>query len=287
MILVTHVDLDGAGCSIVGKIFFPNITVYHHDYDTVDEKVLTLLQETTEKILIADVSISAETATIVNEKYPNRIEIFDHHRTAQEYLQCYSWTTYDLTQCGTRILFQELKKRMPNIKIPAQLDMLTRRINDYDLWIHEFSDTKSYNDMMYMLGMDSFISVMIERLQKNQQLIQATDQFYLQGLWSTKQKYYKKVLHNAIVDGNRLIVIASRYTSELSQYIRDISPQPEAWKNVQYIDVVNIESNSHSLRSYDLNFDVSEVAKAHGGGGHPRAAGYSITNTNRDWLLSL
>jgi oligoribonuclease NrnB/cAMP/cGMP phosphodiesterase (DHH superfamily) len=23
MILVTHVDLDGAGCAIVGKIFFP------------------------------------------------------------------------------------------------------------------------------------------------------------------------------------------------------------------------------------------------------------------------
>ncbi|HRU51784.1 MAG TPA: hypothetical protein P5543_06300 [Planctomycetota bacterium] len=287
MILVSHIDLDGVGCAIVAKIFYPGIKIYHQDYDFIDEKVCSLLKNTSKKIIITDLSVSKEVAEFIQEKYSQRVHIYDHHKTAQEYLDQYSWTTYDITVSATKLFLQECKKNMPETKIPAKLDKFVERVNDYDLWIHQYKDTIKYNDMFNLLGMELFTDAMYNRLINNQALIQQSDMFYLRGLWQTKQKYYKKALKTSIVDGDRLIVQATRYISELSQYIRDIQPVPEEWKNIKYIDIINVENNGHSLRSYDLDFDVSEIAKANNGGGHPRAAGYPFQVSTEEWIKKL
>ena len=70
MILVSHIDLDGAGCAIVAKIFYPGIKIYHQDYDFIDEKVCSLLKILV-KIIITDLSVSKEVAEFIQENIAN------------------------------------------------------------------------------------------------------------------------------------------------------------------------------------------------------------------------
>lgn len=289
MIIVTHIDLDGAGCALVAKHFYNEqiAQIIHCDYDIVDTVVTNILTQTTESILIADVSMNAKTAAMIQEEYPNRIELFDHHKSVISYLQQYSWAHIDITQCATKLLFQILLNRHSGVTIPPHLRKLVFHVNDYDLWIHESPQSAIFNNMLSLLGVDLFVKTMYSRLYENQPLIRENDQLYLDGLAIKNENYFKQRVQQAIVIDNRLVVLVTHHTSELAQYIRDISPAPESWKNVAYIDMINLENRSHSLRSYDPNFDVSQVAIQHGGGGHKHAAGYSFSpSTDINQLLT-
>lgn len=278
MIVVTHIDLDGAGCALVAQYFYQKQitqTIYC-DYDTVDTVLCNLLKTSQEKILMADISMKADTALMIAQNYPDRVELFDHHKTTLTYLTQYNWAHIDITLSATRLLFETLCSRHPKIKIHNNLRKIVFHANDYDLWIHESPQSALFNDLVNLLGVELFVKTMFPRLASGRHLIHESDQLYLNALQLKKEIFFKQRVQQAVVQGNRLIVIAARHASELSQYIRDISPAPEAWKNVDYIDIINLENYSHSLRSYNPDFDVSQVAVQHGGGGHKKAAGYQI-----------
>lgn len=278
MILVTHNDLDGVGCEIVARCFYPEITpdkVYHCDYGIVNDTVKHVLTQTANKLIISDVSISAETAKLIHEKYAKRVLLYDHHQTSQEYLKDYDWCVIDLEKSATKILFDDSCCRKPGTKVPINLPSFVYHVNDYDLWLHTLPYAVQLNDLFSLLGKKKFVDTMLSRLQKKEALINKHDQLYLDALAVKKEWYFKSKVESAIVDGERLMVIANRYTSDLAGYIRNIKSPPPEWKNVKYIDMINAEKGSHSLRSYDNDFDVSKVAEAYGGGGHKNAAGYA------------
>lgn len=124
---------------------------------------------------------------------------------------------------------------------------------------------------------------MLDRSENGTPLIEKSDMLFLKGLADNKRKYFEERVAKAVVLGNRLVITASRHQSELAQYVRDVGEQHPEWSGVKYVDMLNFESCSHGLRSYDLDFDVSEVAVKHGGGGHPRASGYSM-NVEKYWM---
>lgn len=106
MILVTHVDLDGAGCALVARSFFKELgpeNIYHCNYDIVDELVIKLLETTEEKIIITDVSVNEESGKIIEEKYKGRVELFDHHKTSKILLDIYEWTLIDQSKSATKV----------------------------------------------------------------------------------------------------------------------------------------------------------------------------------------
>ncbi len=286
MILITHIDLDGAGCEVVARFFYPELTaVYHLDYDTVDKELRKITNDPRENLIFADIAMTTETASWLDSAYAGRVELFDHHKTAMESLGNYPWAHFDLSVSGTKLLFNTLRARMPEKQIPEALSKFVFYVNDYDLWIHESSVSRQLNDMLSLLGMPIFTRMMMDRISQNQLLVDSTDRLYLDGVTFYKKKYFQDRVRTAIVDGNRLVTVASRYISELSQYIRDIKPVPEEWKNIDYIDVINLDNQTHSLRSYKDDFDVSIVAKEKGGGGHPKASGYPIVFPEKDWFL--
>ena len=290
MILVTHIDLDGAGCEIVARFFYPELapkSIYHVDYDTVDKEVRRLPNLSQETLIFADLGMPKETAAWLDAFCAGRVELFDHHKTAMEELQEYPWAHFDLSSSGTKFLFDTLCQRMPERKIPDMLRDLVFYVNDYDLWIHQSSVSRQINDMMNLLGMPIFVKIMMERISDSQPLIDKTDRLYLEGAVHYKRKYFQDRTRDAVVDGNRLVLVASRYISEISQYIRDVHPVPEEWKDVEYIDVINLDNHTHSLRNYKDGFDVSTIAQGRGGGGHPQASGYPIVYSDKTWFLKL
>lgn len=288
MILVTHIDLDGAGCEIVARFFYPELAlknIYHLDYDTVDKEVRKLPNLSEETLIFADLGMPKETADFLNTHCAGRVELFDHHKTAMEELREYPWAHFDLSSSGTKFLFDTLCQRMPEKEIPEALRDFVFYVNDYDLWLHQSPVSRQVNDMMNLLGMNLFVRLVMERIADGQPLIDKTDRLYLEGTVYYKKKYFQDRVRDAVADGNRLVLVASRYISELSQYVRDVSPVPEEWKNVEYIDVVNLDNHTHSLRSYKEGFDVSLIAKSKGGGGHPQASGYPIVYPDKAWFL--
>lgn len=276
MILVTHNDLDGVGCEIVFRYFEPTLQesqINHCHYGNVDLTVRELLEKTNDHLVITDISISEETAHYIADCHSHRVELFDHHKTAQSYLQKYSWAFVDLERSATKIIFDTLQARHANQPIAPDLERLVFHINDYDLWRHTSPDSRLFNDLLSLLGKELFARLMLQRIRENASLISEVDDFYLQGLDKTKQRYFAERTKKALVIGNRLVLIASRYNSDLSQYIRNIDPSPSEWEQVDYIDILNFESGTHTLRSYKPGFDVSTVAMQNGGGGHPSASG--------------
>ena len=285
MILVTHTDLDGVGCEIVARYFYSSLTEVHHCHcDAVDRVVCKLLSTTNEQILVTDLSINQETAVSLDKKYRDRIKIYDHHKTAKAHLDQYPWVFIDTTRSATKILFDTLHKQHPSVAVAEGLEKLVFHVDDYDLWHHSSPLSTHFNDILSMIGLNLFCKAMLERIRQNRPLISNEDQFYLQGLAESKEKYFAGKVKSAIVIDNRLVVMASRHTSDLGQYIRDISPAPADWEQVDYIDMLNFENQVHSLRSYKKDFDVSQVAKENGGGGHPSAAGYPMKISDNLWL---
>ena len=290
MILVTHTDLDGIGCEIVMCYFFPDLpstSIYRTNYGIVDDIITQLLAETEDTVWISDLSPSQETAHYISSQYPNRFELFDHHKTAHEYLQGYDWATFKLDRCGTRILFEALCQRMPEVVVSDKLRQLVFHVNDVDMWHHESEESQKFNDLLYLLDADLFVKLMLERIHTDDPLISDNDRLYLQGLENYKQRYFEKCAHRAVVKDQRLVLIVSRHMSELAEYIRNIEPIPEGWENIKYIDMINVEGGYHSLRAYQADFDVSIIAKANGGGGHKSAAGFPIRDQEQPWLFDL
>ncbi len=287
MILITHTDLDGAGCAVVARHFYQEqlTKIFHVEYDTVEELLLELLKNSSETIIMADISMNKETAAIIQANYSNRFEIFDHHQTSFSYLSKYPWANFDMSCCATKLFFNILKKRNPLIPIPENLEKFVFHVNDVDLWLHNDPSSMFYNDLVNLFGVEYFVQFILPRLYENEPLLRLNDTIYLNGIQAKKQHYFKQRTQQTILQGNRLIVIASRYISELCQYLRD-NPQSPEWKEkADYIDVINLENKNHSLRSYRDDFDVSKIAESFGGGGHKKAAGYQMNPNIIDSLF--
>lgn len=292
MILITHTDLDGIGCEIVVRNFVPSIQdrqIFQCNYGVVDSTVRKILDTTDEKLLVTDLSFERETAEYIERSHPGRVELFDHHKTTLETLGDYSWASLDTRYSATKILFEEFGRRYPGLAVPAALERFVYLVNDYDLWIHESPDSAKLNAMLYMLGKDLFAETLRSRIAQNGELITPLDCLYVQGLEHHKRKYFMERVKGSHVVGNRLLLVAGRYLSELSQYIRDHPSPPEQWKDVDYIDMLNFEYGTHALRSYNPDFDVSQVAQGKGGGGHPKAAGHPMNfeKLPQSWLSEI
>lgn len=287
MFLVTHTDLDGIGSEVVVRYFtsLPETNIHHCSYNNVDATVRKLLETTTASVIITDLSVTPETAAYIDQHHANRVEIYDHHKTAKAYLDAYCWACVDIERCGTQIIFDVMRKRHPLVPVLPGLTQFVFHVNDHDLWHHESPESSRFNDILFLLGRELFSRIMLDRIQQGQPLISEADRYYLQGLYKNKQKYFADRIRRAVAIDNRLILVASLYLSELCQHIRNISPPPPQWQNVEYIDILNFEAGAHTLRSYKPDFDVSVVAQAHGGGGHRDASGYPIqVVTDSDWL---
>lgn len=290
--LLTHTDLDGIGCGIVFRSFLPSTPakqIVLCNYGLVDAAVRKILETTDEKLLITDLALERGTAEYIERSHPGRVELLDHHKTSVEPLAGYPWARIDTDHAATWLLFEELGRRYPEAKVPGALGTFVRLVEDYDLWRHEFPDSARLNAMLYMLGQELFTAAILPRIAEDKELVTESDRLYVQGLEHHKCKYFMERLKGAQVVGNRLLVVASRYLSELSQYIRNNPSPPDEWKDVDYIDMLNFEYGTHALRSYNPDFDVSQVAQEKGGGGHPKASGHpmSFGKLPQSWLSEI
>lgn len=148
---LSHIDLDGYGCQLVSREFFPNITFYNANYgrevmvrlqailrdiEAYKNKIseVTMLfgkpikierdkSSTSQKeqfiILITDLNLTLNEAKFLSDQVKElklaqvdvEIILLDHHATGEESANTYGWYYLDITRCATKITYEYLLER--------------------------------------------------------------------------------------------------------------------------------------------------------------------------------
>ena len=277
-ILVTHTDLDGAGCAILCKREYPDIEVRYHDYDTIDEvsKELWDNKDDYYQIIFADITPNEEIGMMMaNYTGESKFVFIDHHIT-REYLKTvmpYSTQRiiYDTKVCATCLTANYLDS-LYGWKFVYGVDA-------YDTWKLD-SEYREYGLKLNLLfnyyGMDEFV---IE--------FSALDEIdgYEERIIKVLERVTRDYLAEKLRQGKQRIdkddnIYFEVYVCEHSGHVGVLLDDPNFPPECRYIKTINLNEDVVGLYSKD-DFDVSVIAKEHGGGGHPGAAGYQL-NTPED-----
>ena len=261
-----------------------------------------------DKVYIVDFSYKAPVLKELAWQYPD-LTVWDHHATALPELQKWCGTEetqhantgggsffYSSTQSGCGLVWGmfhpddewllELSDFPPSLPTPEIL----LYVQDRDLWKFELENSKEINAYIATLPEDfevwddfylpeaytagrailAFQEGQVKRRLKDAVMVtwgkyegfnaDADTIFYLDGAW-VEQALYKIPFLNC-----------SENHSEVGAAMN--AAYPDSLFSVTYCDRAD-GKRSYSLRSNN-GFDVSEVAKAFGGGGHPGAAGFTL-----------
>lgn len=295
--VLRHNDADGFGAAYaVWKalkdtcelIFIP----VQYDQDPPYEELSAFGPD---KVYIVDFSYKASVLKKLNAIYPD-LTVFDHHISALPELQAWCGVGgtqhihpgggsffYSSTQSGCGLVWGMFHLPLPTPEILLY-------VQDRDLWKFELENSKEINAYIATLPEDfevwddfylpeaytagravlAFQEGQVSRRLKDAVMVtwgkyegfnaDADTIFYPDGAW-VEQALYKIPSLNC-----------SENHSEVGAALN--AAYPDSLFSVTYCDRAD-GKRSYSLRSNN-GFDVSKVAKAFGGGGHPGAAGFTL-----------
>lgn len=134
--LLTDVDLDGAGSSIVLRSVYEVNEFERARYAELSAK-MDALSANNENLIIADLALEKEQLTTVLKSF-KKVQIFDHHERSLEYAKIIN-TTEKFTgnisdkKCSTMLAY-DYHRQVTGADI-KRLSALVKLINVYDLWL--------------------------------------------------------------------------------------------------------------------------------------------------------
>lgn len=269
-ILITHTDLDGAGCAILFKLYHPNIEIEYHDYKTIDEVAARLWidKDDYDMIYFTDISPSEEigSAMLTNPKFA----IIDHHVT-REYLKGSPW--FDIDHCGTYISNLYLNSLLFLSCDDPIMDFIYS-VDAYDMWRLDSpyrEDGLELNLLFGYYGMKEFVHEF-----SDMRRLDNTERTIITVLQKLERDFMeKKLTQGQIKEDEYGNVYFSVFIDQMRGNLGSIIEHPDFPSECQYIKCIFMNDNKVSL--YSNKIDVSEIAKIRGGGGHKSAAGYEVT----------
>jgi len=280
--LFTDSDLDGISCAVVANVVFGDENVDYEicGYGNVNEKISAYLENKEyadyDKTYITDISVSREIAEKINQ-CKKTFRLLDHHKTA-DFLNTYEWATVivqnkdDIKECGTSLLYQELYKE--EAYNGNELGNFVEMVRQYDTWEWKQAQNdlpKKLNDIFGIIGYKDFIDYYSNNYYKSIEEFANMFPDKFMELLKYKRREIDLVIDEKLkkvkIKGDYAISLCDRkdLTSELGSKIL------EKFENINYVMLVY--DGGVALRSVS-DFDVSEIAKQYGGGGHKNAAGF-------------
>ena len=285
--LLTHNDLDGVGCGILAKLAFGDrVKVRYNSIGSLNREIESFLEQDSEKFLfITDMSPNEENEKKLQERFARKgkIQLIDHHKTA-EHLNEYEWG-FVLSEdeegkvTSATSLFYDYLIRHEFLQLKEGLNEFVELIRQYDTWEWEKNANERahrLNSLLYLTSIDEFEDRMVERLQGGEHF--SFDDFEEKVLvmeYDKMERYLRRKKREVVqtVVNNHLagVVYAESYLSELG------SELGKEFSHLDYIAILNMGGRRISFRTIHDHVDVSEIAAKHGGGGHVKAAGCSLT----------
>ncbi len=210
------------------------------------------------KVTIVDFSYPREVIIELNERMES-LWVLDHHKTAAQDLAGLEFATFDMQKSGAILAWEYW---FPGESAPP----LLQYIQDKDLWLFQLENSLEVSAALrsYPKDFEIWDSLTIDDLAK--------DGIAIQRAINIQVSKHVEIAALQNVGGYLVPVVnATCYLSEIGDQL-----------NARYSDtpfaacyfVREDGKRQWSLRSRG-NFDVSEVARRFGGGGHRNAAGYT------------
>lgn len=212
-------------------------------------------------VWVVDFSYPRDEMVRLNE-LAHRLIVLDHHKTAREACETLSFCTFDMERSGCRMTWDHFH---PGTEPPRWI----QHVEDRDLWRFDFDETPEVHAYIASLPMtlgqwDELAEMPFDTILDRGLQIRR----YIET-WIQRASQEARVID---FDGCRVVALNVPYqnASEVGSCLLKQHPDCDfAMGWFQRGD----GRYQYSLRSR-TDFDVSEVAKKFGGGGHPGAAGF-------------
>lgn len=196
--------------------------------------------------------------------------VLDHHRTAQADLEGLAYCTFDMGLSGAQLTWLWLSKHGRVIHTIVGAPWLVNYTADRDLWLWQLRDSREVNaalrsypldfavwDRLFLVGAESLMSFVAD----GTAILRAEEVTIQTHLARAREIEF---------DGHRVLSVnATSLFSEIAGRLAEGYPFGMCWFERDGV-------RQYSLRSREGGVDVSEIAKAHGGGGHMHAAGFEV-----------
>jgi len=255
-----HNDADGFGAAyacwegLCGHMTDVNFIPVQYGQPVPD------LPDALNSLFIVDFSYDRNTCELLAAKVQGNITILDHHKTAMGELAGLPYAVFDSTKSGAIMAWEWF---FGDATPPAIL----RYVQDRDLWTWALPASREVNayiatlpkdfEEWKMFSLDTALSAGAAIIAFQDKQISGAQKDVRMGVVAGYEVPLLNCTANVSEVGNELCKV-----------------YPDAPFSVSYCDRAD-GKRSYSLRSIG-SFDVSEIAKKYGGGGHKNAAGFTI-----------
>jgi uncharacterized protein len=258
---------DGIAAAWVAKRKYPDAALIGASYGGV---VPDIDRSEYDRILIVDFSFSRE----ILEKWAKNFEllVIDHHKTAMADLQDFPNAVFDMEECGATLTWKTL---FPEEPLPAVFDY----VKDRDLWNFVLPDSEEIHEAMSFIGRKSYQFDFLCGL--SQEDLRSLFAPLGSRLLAPKRKRIAEIATTArdtsVLGHDAMIVNVddgeSRLISDICSAIYKAHPEKDfvvaqSCKPADLTWALSFRSDKNGN-----DFDVSEIARQFGGGGHRNAAG--------------
>lgn len=290
VLVISHEDdIDGLGEVILGYLAFKDIDYMLIHVKEQTEIVDFVKNSNYEKVFITDLGLEDKIADEINELGMNILH-FDHHET-NVYASKYAFSTVEIQRngistCGTELFYLYLKENNL-LKDNALIKRFVEDTRAYDTWDWVKSNNVEANDLNKLfgiVGIDTYISKMVDKLRNNNKDIFDETDKYLIELKTQEENELIELSDKSLIirekDGFKFgIVFGNKFLSIIGNTLCNRHPE------LDYMLLIDPLEKKVSLRS--VRIDVSKVAESYGGGGHKYAAGFSLNEEKFKSLLKI
>ncbi len=256
-----HNDMDGYGSAYaLWKVFKETATYIPIDYgDGVD------IQKGDE-IYFVDFSLKRP-EMMKHLKVAHEITVIDHHKTAQDALDrdddpANFIVTFDMSKSAAVLCWEYFHME--------EVPIILKHIQDHDLWKFKVPKTEEVSAYLH-----KYIYLPLHKTFRDLDELPSMNEIYKEGeiLLDVENKKIQEILktkYEVQFEGYKVgVVDSNHFASKLGNKLAQIYP----FGIVRGTNNKNENTFIYGLRSVG-DFDVSEIAKKYGGGGHQNASGF-------------
>lgn len=197
-----------------------------------------------------------------------KVVVIDHHVSNKDFIKKFPEHVFDISHSGAVLAFKYFH---PGKKLPKIVGL----VEEDDLWKFK---SKNVKEVLVYIGLLDFDFEIWDKLISDGEKAKNYQKFTEKGIAviSFEDKIIDDVIRNnaypIIFDGHKIYAInAPRYLrSQMGMLLsKKYPPFALIWQRDKTRIEVSLRSNG--------NIDVSKIASKFGGGGHPNAAGFSLS----------
>ena len=298
-ILVTHNDLDGVGCAVIGKLLGFQWIHYasynrgkYYISDTINKAIKSI--PNAEWIYLADISLSDLIWSEIKDSVGNmHVKLIDHHITSKDATSYNSVVEKHINEevSATKIFYELFKDEYPVLE---KYKDFVEAVSAYDTWHFEKSPIaknmqRVYDSIVFQDPKNKYIKFN-DRLSKitNYCINDPIRNDYTPIWCEASLRLYDRLISGKLsyainrdisyIGDTALVMLLSEENItmfEISWFFEENHPEI---KNVCYVLTNKDGGAVFSLRTTYDDMDLSKFAEAYGGGGHAKAA--SIANVS-------